>query len=213
MPSTDTVAPDEPLAWFGGRLATGLAEVTDDVAALDGDGWWAVLLTFEGTAVCARFTDVRPAALPAAAWPGVPLHSWSSSTSRERYLVDVARVREGIAAGDHYQVNLCRVLSAPLPADADLLGLAGLLAEGNPAPYAGVLRLPDHGVDVVTASPELFLRRSDDHVASGPIKGTAPTAAGLTDKDRAENVMIVDLVRNDFGRVCVPGTVEVPARG
>ncbi len=120
-------------------------------------------------------------------------------------------VRAGIAAGDHYQVNLCRVLSAPLPPSADLVGLAGLLAQGNPSPYAGVVRLPGHDVDVVSASPELFLRRSGDQVESGPIKGTAPTAAGLTDKDRAENVMIVDLVRNDLGAVAVTGSVEVPA--
>ncbi len=211
MPSTDAVRPGEPFAWFGGRLATGLLEVTDDPAVLDRAGWWAVLLTFEGRAVCARFADVRPAPLPPAPWPGVPLTSWVSGTSRARYVADVARVRDGIARGDHYQVNLCRVLSAPLAAGADLLGLAGLLARGNPAPYAGVLRLPDAEVDVATASPELFLRRAGDHVASGPVKGTAPTAAGLTDKDRAENVMIVDLVRNDLGAVAVTGSVDVPS--
>ena len=201
----------EPLAWFGGRLATGLVEVTDDPAALDSHGWWAVVVTFEGQVVCARFADVREAPLPPAPWPGVPTGAWSSSTGRDEYVAGVGRIRAGIAAGDYYQVNLCRVLSAPLPAGADLLGLAGLLAEGNPAPYAGVVRLPATGVDVVTASPELFLRRTGDLVESGPIKGTAPTAAGLTAKDRAENVMIVDLVRNDLGAVAVTGSVEVPA--
>ncbi|WP_448629354.1 chorismate-binding protein [Cellulomonas soli] len=68
------------------------------------------------------------------------------------------------------------------------------------------------GVDpvwVVSASPELFVRVADGVVTSGPIKGTATTPEGLTDKDRAENVMIVDLVRNDLQRVCLPGTVEV----
>jgi para-aminobenzoate synthetase component 1 len=63
----------------------------------------------------------------------------------------------------------------------------------------------------VTASPELFLGRDGDVVESRPIKGTAPTADGLTDKDRAENVMIVDLVRNDLGVVAVSGSVDVPA--
>jgi para-aminobenzoate synthetase component 1 len=96
--------------------------------------------------------------------------------SRAEYVEKVGLVRAGIAAGDHYQVNLCRVLSAPLPPGADLVGLAGLLAQGNPSPYAGVVRLPGHDVDVVSASPELFLRRSGDQVESGPIKGTAPTA-------------------------------------
>ena len=208
MSSTE---PPAPVAWFGGRLATRLADVTDDPAALDGRGWWAVLVTFEGRVVCARFDDVREAALPAAPWPGVPPESWTSSMQRAQYVEGVARIRDGIAAGDYYQVNLCRVLRAPLPGTADLLGLADLLQQGNPAPYAGVLRLPDADVDVVTASPELFLRRDGDRVASGPIKGTAPTAGGLSDKDRAENVMIVDLVRNDLGAVAVTGSVAVPA--
>jgi para-aminobenzoate synthetase component I len=205
------VSSTEPHAWFGGRLATGLADVTDDPSALDSSGWWAVLVTFEGRVTCARFDGVRAAPVPRAAWAGVPASSWSSSMSRDEYVDGVRLVREGIAAGDYYQVNLCRTLSAPLPAAADLTGLAGLLAEGNPAPYAGVLRLPGHGVDVVSASPELFLRRDGDLVESGPIKGTATTAAGLTDKDRAENVMIVDLVRNDLGAVAATGSVDVPA--
>jgi para-aminobenzoate synthetase component 1 len=209
--STDASAGHEALAWFGGRLATGLADVTDDPAALDGAGWWAVVVTFEGRLVCARFDDVRAAPLPPAGWTGVPESAWSSSLDRSEYVERVARLRAGIAAGDYYQVNLCRVLTAPLPADADLVGLAGRLAEGNPAPYAGVVRLPDHDLDVVTASPELFLRRQGAHVASGPIKGTATDPAGLTAKDHAENVMIVDLVRNDLGAVAVTGSVEVPS--
>lgn len=210
MSSTEHAGPAGPVAWFGGRLATGLVEVADDAAVLDAAGWWAVLVTFEGRVLCARFADVRPAPLPSAAWPGVPADTWATSLGRDDYVAGVARIRAGIAAGDYYQVNLCRVASAPLPAGADLLGLAGVLETGNPAPYAGVLRLPDHGIDVVTASPELFLRRDRDRVASGPIKGTAPTAAGLTAKDRAENVMIVDLVRNDLGAVAVTGSVQVP---
>jgi para-aminobenzoate synthetase component I len=208
VPSTESRA---PLAWFGGRLATGLVDVTDDLAALDSAGWWAVLVTFEGQVTCARFADVREAPVPAASWPGVPTSAWSSSLSRTEYVGKVGLVRDGIAAGDHYQVNLCRVLSAPRPPGADLVGLAGLLAGGNPSPYAGVVRLPGHDVDVVSASPELFLRRSADEVESGPIKGTARTADGLTDKDRAENVMIVDLVRNDLGAVAATGSVDVPS--
>ncbi|MGH8939795.1 MAG: chorismate-binding protein, partial [Actinomycetes bacterium] len=145
-------------AWFGGRLATGLVDVTDDVAALDGAGWWAVVLGFEGEVACARFSDVRETALPRGPWPGIPRASWSSSMSRPQYLAGVASIRDGIAAGDYYQVNLCRVLSAPLPAEARMAGLPGLLAEGNPAPYAGMVQVPDADVAVVTASPELFLR-------------------------------------------------------
>ncbi len=204
----------EPYAWFGGRLATGLEDVTDNLSVLDGSGWWAVVVDFEGTVRCARFADVREAALPPGRWPGVPTGAWTSSMTREQYVAAVGAVRAGIAVGDHYQVNLCRVLSTDLPDTADTAdpaGLAGLLAVGNPAPHAGVVSLAAYDVSVVSASPELFLRRDGDVVESGPIKGTATTADGLTDKDRAENVMIVDLVRNDLGVVAVTGSVEVPA--
>ncbi len=103
------------------------------------------------------------------------------------------------------------MLEHDLRPGADTLALAAVLAQGNPAPYAGVVRIPTRGIDVVTASPELFLRRSGDIVESGPIKGTAPTAGELLAKDTDENVMIVDLVRNDLSRVAEPGTVEVPS--
>ena len=204
----------DPYAWFGGRLATGLVDVTADLTALDGSGWWAVVVDFEGAVRCARFDDVSEAALPAGPWPGVPVDAWTSSMTREQYVAAVGLVRDGIAVGDHYQVNLCRVLTSRLPGGThppDMAGLAALLAEGNPAPYAGVVHLPAHDLSVVSASPELYLRRDGDLVESGPIKGTATTRDGLTDKDRAENVMIVDLVRNDLGAVAVTGSVEVPA--
>jgi para-aminobenzoate synthetase component I len=73
------------------------------------------------------------------------------------------------------------------------------------------VRLPSHGVHVASASPERFLRRDDDAVESQPIKGTAARPDGFLPKDRAENVMIVDLVRNDLGRVCRYGSVSVPS--
>jgi para-aminobenzoate synthetase component 1 len=88
--------------------------------------------------------------------------------------------------------------------------LATLLAVGNPAPYGGVVDIPDAGLQVVTASPELFLARDGDQLTSGPIKGTGRTEADLRPKDTAENVMIVDLVRNDLARVAAPGSVDVP---
>jgi para-aminobenzoate synthetase component 1 len=191
-------------------LATGLRDVTDDLAALESSGWWAVTVTFEGHVTCARFDDVREASLPSRPWPGVPREAWSTSMDRERYTAAVRQVRERIATGEVYQANICRVLSAPLPDGADLVGLTGLLAAGNPAPYQGVVRLPGPGVQVATASPELFLRRDGDVVWSSPIKGTGRTEGDLQAKDRAENVMIVDLVRNDLGRVCATGSVTVP---
>ncbi|MEU7334481.1 chorismate-binding protein [Streptomyces sp. NPDC007074] len=202
-----------PLARFGDLVATGLLDVTDDPAALDSTGFWAVSADFEGRLVCARFADVRREPVPApvpGGWRGPAAGDWTSSLDRAAYTRAVGRIRDHIAAGEVYQANLCRVLSAPLAPDADLDALTALLARGNPAPYAGTVRLPRHGVETATASPELFLRRAGRTVESGPIKGTGRTEADLLQKDYAENVMIVDLVRNDLGRVCATGTVTVP---
>jgi para-aminobenzoate synthetase component 1 len=129
---------------------------------------------------------------------------------RHQYEAAVEAIRGHIARGEVYQANLCRVLRAPLDPESDVVALGILLARGNPAPHGGALRLPEHGVHVASASPELYLRRRGDLLESGPIKGTAVTAADLRPKDVAENVMIVDLVRNDLGRICRPGTVTVP---
>jgi para-aminobenzoate synthetase component 1 len=202
-----------PLARFGGLVATGLLDVTSDPAALDSSGFWAVSADFEGRLTCARFSDVREEPVPAPVpgrWHGPAAGDWTSSLDRAAYTAGVRRIREHIAAGEVYQANLCRVLSAPVPADADVDALTALLARGNPAPYAGTIRLPDHGVEIATASPELFVRRAGRSVESGPIKGTGRTEADLLDKDYAENVMIVDLVRNDIGQVCATGSVTVP---
>lgn len=150
-----------------------------------------------------------PAPRPGA-WRGPAVGDWTSSLDRAAYTRGVRRIRDRIAAGEVYQANLCRVLSAPVGPGADVDALTALLARGNPAPYAGTIRLPEHGVEIATASPELFLRRDGRTVESGPIKGTGRTEADLLEKDYAENVMIVDLVRNDLGRVCATGTVTVP---
>ena len=199
------------MAAVGGHLLTDLVDVTADLAALDGAGTWAVVLPFHGPPVCARFARSRPlVGRPARSWPGAP-GPWASSLDRQGFEQRVEAIRAAIAEGDVYQVNLTRRLSAPLPPGADALALGSALALGNPAPHAAVVRLPGLGVELASASPERFLRRDGDQVSSSPIKGTAPSAADLTAKDRAENVMIVDLVRNDLGRVCVPGTIEVPA--
>ncbi|MFE0737092.1 chorismate-binding protein [Streptomyces sp. NPDC058855] len=204
-----------PLARFGGLLATDLRDVTHDPEALDSTGFWAVCADFEGRLTCARFGDVRPDPVPVpvpGAWAGPRPGDWTSSLDRDAYTAGVRRVREHIARGEVYQANLCRVLTAPLPDPrrADVDALTALLALGNPAPYAGTIRLPAHGVEIATASPELYLRREGARVTSGPIKGTGRTAADLLPKDHAENVMIVDLVRNDLGRVCETGSVAVP---
>ncbi|PYC76359.1 chloride transporter [Streptomyces tateyamensis] len=205
------------MARFGGRLATGLREVSHDPAVLDGEGWWAVVHDFEGRLTCARFDQVHPDPAPTPVhhnWRGPDPGGWQSSLDRAGYTAGVRRIREHIAAGEVYQANLCRVLTAALPdpdpAHSDIEALTGLLALGNPAPYAGTVRLPGHGVEIATASPELYLRRDGDAVSSGPIKGTGRTEHDLLEKDHAENVMIVDLVRNDLGRACATGSITVP---
>lgn len=203
------------MARFGGLVASGLRDVTSDPAALDSSGFWAVSADFEGGLLCARFSDVRTEQVPPrvpGAWRGPAVGDWSSSLDKAAYMAGVRRIREHIAAGEVYQANLCRVMSAPLPdtAGGDVDALTALLARGNPAPYAGTIRLPAQGVEIATASPELFLRRDGRTVESGPIKGTGRTESDLLEKDHAENVMIVDLVRNDLGRVCATGSVTVP---
>jgi para-aminobenzoate synthetase component 1 len=200
------------VAWFAGVEATGVVEAVDVRAQperLAEPGWWAVVGDFEGTVRAWRFEHVAPAKpVVAGAWSGPAATSWSSSLDRARYVDAVGRVRAHVRAGDVYQANLCRVLSARLPGEPDARALGALLEAGNPAPYAGGVQVPGE-VWVVTASPELFLRVEDGVVTSGPIKGTAATPDAMTDKDRAENVMITDLVRNDLQQVCAPGSVEV----
>jgi para-aminobenzoate synthetase component 1 len=193
-----------------GRLHSDLVDVSDDLGVLDGAGHWIVVLTFEGAARCLRFARSQPLGDwwdSAHSWE--PPARWSTSLDQASYEAAVDEVRERIAAGEVYQANICRILSAPVPRPPDMHALGAALARGNPAPYAAVVNAPGADVFVASASPELFLHRDGERVSSGPIKGTGVTAADLTDKDRAENVMIVDLVRNDLGRVATTGSVDV----
>jgi len=205
-----------PLCVVGDRILTELVDVTDDLGALDSSGVWALVLPYSGSAVCARFARSRSARpWPGRPWCGPALDSWASSLDRDEFCAGVERIREAIGRGDVYQVNLTRRLSAPLPVagagtTTDIAALGAALAIGNPAPFSAVVRLPRHGVHVASASPERYLTRRGRRVWSSPIKGTAVNPEGLTAKDRAENVMIVDLVRNDIGRVCDFGSVTVP---
>ncbi len=140
-----------------------------------------------------------------------------SNFSRAEYLKAVERAREYICAGDIFQVNLSQRFEANLPVSPDELYLR--LRRVNPAPFASYLNF--NGVSVVGASPERFLKVRGDWVETRPIKGTRPRGKSRAEdkalsqellssvKDRAENVMIVDLERNDLGRVCRYGTVRV----
>ncbi len=142
-----------------------------------------------------------------------------TSCDRTSYGAKVARCVEHILDGDVFEVCLTHRLEAPLRGDP--WRLYEILRQVNPAPFATWLAFPDH--QVVSTSPERFLGLTPDGGAeSRPIKGTAPRGfcpeedAGLaeglagSEKDRAENLMIVDLVRNDFGKVCEVGSISVP---
>jgi len=136
-----------------------------------------------------------------------------SSLTRDQYTARVERILEHIRAGDCYQVNLTRSLE--WDAAPDPRALFGALTVRGPAPHATLLRLPlaSGPAAVASASPERFLSWNGPSVETRPIKGTALVAHALVHsaKDRAENVMIVDLARNDLGRVCRPGSIHVPA--
>ncbi len=142
----------------------------------------------------------------------------SSNFARAKYLAAVKKAKEYIAAGDIYQVNLSQRLSARL--DVEPWRLYCSLRRISPVPYAAYLGLGEFAV--VSASPELFLRKEGNRVETRPIKGTRPRGRTTeedrrlaedliaSEKDRAENVMIVDLLRNDIGRVCRIGSVRWP---
>ncbi|MFT4298390.1 MAG: aminodeoxychorismate synthase component I [Aeromicrobium sp.] len=137
---------------------------------------------------------------------------FSSVPAPHAHEAAVARVLDHIAAGDIFQANLCQRLEARFDGDPLDVFCAGVEAL-DPA-YAAYVAFG--GGAVVSLSPELFLRRTGREVLTSPIKGTAPLTAEpgelvASAKDRAENVMIVDLMRNDLGRVCEPGSVRVPA--
>lgn len=158
--------------------------------------------------VFARFDDLRSIDLDDLPAPPVYLGAGRSSLTRAEHEVRVHAIQELLRAGECYQVNLTRRIAFDVSPDP--VSLFGALARANPAPHAGMLAVDD--LAVVSASPERFLRVDGRHVETRPIKGTAVDGAFLRDsaKDHAENVMIVDLARNDLGRVCEFGSVAVP---
>ncbi len=161
-------------------------------------------------------SELSSTALPMHPLPSAP--SVYSTFSREDYITAVERVIEYIRAGDIFQANLSQQLSAPWNGSA--VDLYSRVRKENPAPFCGLLQADDFAV--VSASPERFLKVTDDrYIETRPIKGTrrrhrspiadlyTGNALSASEKDRAENVMIVDLLRNDLSRVCAAGTVKV----
>ena len=205
-------------ARFNKRVFDQLKSVSIDLSDLEKPGYWVVVGGFENDWLLLEFEKMseNPSQITGR-WPGVAATSWKSSLNQMQYMAAVDTLREKIAQGEVYQANLCRVLSSQWPSGGDIAGLAELLLKGNPAPYSSVINVAAESnfrltkdVMIASASPELYLRREKDFIESSPIKGTGRVASDLSEKDRAENIMIVDLVRNDLSRVCATGSVKVP---
>ncbi len=157
---------------------------------------------------------------PASPAISVPPLAWRSNFTADSYAQAVERVRDYIRAGDIYQANIAQRFEAALPPGFDTFAFYRRLRARNPAPFAAYLELD--GVAVASSSPERFLRLDGRQVETRPIKGTAPRSTDpaedraraealvASDKERAENVMIVDLLRNDLSRICAPHSVAVP---
>lgn len=183
---------------------------------LTGTDAWRPALT--PPAAVALLAAARAAAPPRLSGGPLTCGSLGSRPNAAAYEEAVARTVRRIHNGDLFQTNLCRRLEAPLDPSA-IWPLYLRMRRANPARYGAFLRLaPGHAV--LSASPELFLEASGGRVVSRPIKGTRPRGTNAqedaalagelrsSEKDRAELAMIVDVVRNDLGRVCAPGSVR-----
>jgi para-aminobenzoate synthetase/4-amino-4-deoxychorismate lyase len=202
---TQALPPGVPAAWFG---------LFDPPEASEGP---------------AGSAEAAPGGNPPARAPALAAdQDLVASLSEAEYLARLAVIRRAIERGETYQVNFTYRLRGVLGAagagagwDARVLDLFGRLDRAQASPYAACLWLGDAAV--CSVSPELFFRRSGRRIECRPMKGTAPRgrtgeedrrlAATLSAsvKERAENLMIVDMVRNDLGRVARPGSVKVPA--
>jgi len=143
---------------------------------------------------------------------------WQANMSREEYGHNFRQIQEYIRDGDCYQINLAQRFSTDYSGDEWQAFLR--LNQANRAPFSAFLRLPEN--TVLSLSPERFIWLKENQIQTRPIKGTLPRCEDPTEdarqaerlagseKDRAENLMIVDLLRNDIGRVAVPGSVRVP---
>jgi para-aminobenzoate synthetase component 1 len=196
--------------WMGGIQASHLVELTDDPSRLDDGNFWAVMATFEGEFHFARFKKVRPAPFAQQSWRRLE-RPWSSSIEMIDYIAYIHAIKEAIAQGGVYQVNACRELSHYLgDKPQSLQGLFSEILRANPAPFASYLKIP--GFEIASASPERLLSRFGNRIKTSPIKGTIRwNEEEFGEKDQSENLMIVDLMRNDLAQVCTAGTVEVSA--
>lgn len=216
----------QALGMPGAHVAEPLAALlfTDRAVVISEDGWVDIaILTSEARqnqqwldAAVQIVQELDPAEVPATELAG---QHFTFDHTRAEYLECIAQAQEAIAAGDTYEV--CLTTTASGSALADPLGTYRQLRRTSPVPYGAFLRFGN--LSILSASPERFLKVDcDGKVSAKPIKGTRPRgatpeedaalAADLAShpKDRAENLMIVDLLRNDLGRVCTPGSIRVP---
>lgn len=193
--------------------------IYDTVVAFDmaqHQAWVIAPTAARAKALAQRLGD----ALPVPVSP--PKATWRAETPRGVYEKSVARAIDAIRAGDIYQANVTQRFLADIPEDAASYDLYLRLRAATPAPFAAFMNAGD-GLHILSASPERFLKAdTTGAVETRPIKGTRPRGgSGAEDralaaallasaKDRAENLMIVDLLRNDLARVCVPGSIKVP---
>jgi para-aminobenzoate synthetase component 1 len=195
----DRTIPDLAFARFDAR------------AVIDVDGSTTIIGGGEGADLLRG--AIWAAGRPRAARPRPPAaRTWRSSLDRATHADAVRAIAGHLSAGDCYQVNLTRRVTHDRAVSP--VGLFCALWEHNPAPHACLVSFGTRGpaLAVVGASPELFLGVDGNELVTRPIKGTHrdPDALRQSSKDAAEHVMIVDLARNDLGRVCVPGSVRVP---
>jgi para-aminobenzoate synthetase/4-amino-4-deoxychorismate lyase len=189
-----------PLAWMA-------VYQPEDATVIPAEEWRRLLADMDVSAVVKALAGVKP----------------ELSVSRDDYMRAIGQVREYIAAGDTYQVNYTvrgRFALGSPETPIDPLDYFLALVIRQPVPYAAYLDLGD--AQIISLSPELFLRRDGHRLESRPMKGTSPRGTthtkdvalayelAETEKERAENLMIVDMVRNDLGRVCRAGSICVP---
>lgn len=196
--------------------------IYDTILAFDHERQTAHLLSTAGeekiASILARLSAPPPAF---AASPVSRTGRWHARQARAEVEAAIARTIAYIRAGDIFQANITHRLEAERPAGLSDLDLYRRLRSNSPAPFAALLRF--EGGALISASPERFLKLSPEGaVETRPIKGTRPRAADAardnalarellaSEKDRAENLMIVDLMRNDLGRVSELGSVKVP---
>lgn len=151
--------------------------------------------------------------------PGEQVHVNPAEEEPERYLKNISRVLDYIKEGDVFQVNLSRLWQAACHPETDPISLYQNLRQSNPAPFSALVRIDD--TYILSSSPERLLRVKNKICETRPIAGTRPRGnvdeedISLKDelidnlKERAEHIMLIDLERNDLGRVCQPGSVQV----